>query len=112
MSFPTSRAPPRRRATGTPLPDSKAELPPVIRRAEVVAFALVALLVICVVAVLYVAKAFFLPVVMAFVVGTMLSPAASFLERHRIPRAVAAVLIVIAVGAGARLHRRPDLLAR
>jgi predicted PurR-regulated permease PerM len=86
---------------GTPLPDSRSELPPVIRRAEVVAFALVALLVICVVAVLYAAKAFFLPVVTAFVVGTMLSPAAGFLERHRIPRAVSAVLIVTAVGAGA-----------
>jgi len=85
---------------GTPLPDSKAELPPVIRRAEVVAFALVALLVICIVAVLYVAKAFFLPVVTAFVVGTMLSPAAGYLERRRIPRAVSAVLIVTAVGAG------------
>src|ERR1019366_6534269 len=67
---------------GTPLPDSKAELPPVIRRAEVVAFALVALLIICIVAVLYVAKAFFLPVVTAFVVGTMLSPAAGYLERR------------------------------
>ena len=86
---------------GTPLPDSKAELPPVIHRAEVVAFALVALLVICIVAVLYVAKAFFLPVVTAFVVGTMLSPAAGYLERHRIPRSVSAVLIVTAVGAGA-----------
>ena len=85
---------------GAPLPDSKSELPPVIRRAEVVAFALVALLVICIVAVLYVAKAFFLPVVTAFVVGTMLSPAAGFLERHRIPRSVSAVLIVSAVGAG------------
>jgi predicted PurR-regulated permease PerM len=85
---------------GTPLPDSRNEQPPVIRRAEVVAFALVALLVICIVAVLYAAKAFFLPVVMAFVVGTMLSPAAGFLERHRIPRAVAAVLIVSAAGAG------------
>jgi predicted PurR-regulated permease PerM len=84
---------------GTPLPDAKSELPPVIRRAEVVAFALVALLVICVATVLYAAKAFFLPVVMAFVVGTMLSPAAGFLERHRIPRAVAALLIVSAVGA-------------
>jgi len=61
---------------------------------------LVALLVICMVAVLYVAKAFFLPVVTAFVVGTMLSPAAGLLERHRIPRAVSAVLIVTAVGAG------------
>src|ERR1700730_6684454 len=69
-------------AAGKPVPDSKGE-PPIIRRAEVVAFALVALLVICVVAVLYAAKAFFLPVVMAFVVGTMLSPAAGYLERHR-----------------------------
>ena len=47
---------------GTPLPDSKSELPPVIRRTELVAFALVGLLLICVFAVLYVAKAFFLPV--------------------------------------------------
>src|SRR3984893_1398464 len=86
---------------GAPLPDSQSEAPPVIRRAEVVAFALVGLLVICVVAVLYLAKAFFLPVVMAFVVGTMLSPAASFLARYKIPRPVAAVLIVTAVCAGA-----------
>jgi predicted PurR-regulated permease PerM len=91
---------PAKDGSGTPLPDSKAEQPPVIRRAELVAFALVALLVICVVAVLYVAKALFLPVVSAFVVGTMLSPAAGFLERRRIPRAVSAVLIVSAVGAG------------
>jgi predicted PurR-regulated permease PerM len=87
-------------AASTPVPDSRAEQPPVIRRTEVVAFALISLLVICLVAVLYVAKAFFLPVVTAFVVGTMLSPAAGFLERHRIPRSVSAVLIVTAVGAG------------
>jgi predicted PurR-regulated permease PerM len=97
--LPAERGAPNEPA-GTPLPDSKSELPPVIRRAEVVAFALVALLVICIVAVLYVAKAFFLPVVMAFVVGTMLSPAAGFLERHRIPRSVSAVLIVTAMGVG------------
>jgi predicted PurR-regulated permease PerM len=87
-------------SSGTPVPESRAEQPPVIRRAEVVAFALISLLLICVVAVLYVAKGFFLPVLTAFVVGTMLSPAAGFLERHRIPRAVSAVLIVAAVGAG------------
>src|SRR5581483_3582266 len=87
-------------AIGSPLPESRDEQPPVIRRAEVVAFALVGLLVICIVAVLYFAKAFFLPVVLAFVVGTMLSPAASFLERRGIPRAVGAVLIVAAVAAG------------
>lgn len=84
---------------GVPLPDSHSELPPVIRRTEFVAFALAGLLLIAVVAVLYVAKAFFLPVVMAVVAGTMLSPAATFLEKRGVPRAVGAVLIVIAVTA-------------
>jgi predicted PurR-regulated permease PerM len=84
---------------GSPALDSAHEQPPVIRRTDVVTFALVALLAICVVAVLYLAKAFFLPVVMAFVVGTMLSPAANFLERCKIPRAVGAVLIVTGVTA-------------
>jgi predicted PurR-regulated permease PerM len=81
---------------GDPLPDSHVELPPVIRRTEFVAFALAALLLIAVVAVLYVGKAFFLPVVMAFVIGTMLSPAANFLERSKVPRGLGAVLIVVA----------------
>ncbi|MCK1732422.1 AI-2E family transporter [Bradyrhizobium sp. 138] len=80
---------------GEPLPDSHSELPPVIRRTEFVAFALAGLLLIAVVAVLYVGRAFFLPVVMAFVIGTMLSPAAGFLERCKVPRALAAVLIVV-----------------
>jgi predicted PurR-regulated permease PerM len=100
----TSGASPLRALTaessGTPVPDSKADQPPVIRRAEVVAFALVALLVIAVVTVLYFAKAFFLPIVLAFIVGTMLSPAAGYLERHRIPRSVSAVLIVALACAG------------
>ena len=86
-------------AIGSPLPESQSEHPPVIRRAEVVAFALVALLVISIVAVLYFAKPFFLPVVLAFVVGTMLSPAANLLERYRIPRSVGAILIVTTVTA-------------
>ena len=85
---------------GTPVPDSKTEMPPVIRRSEVVAIALVGLLIIGIIAGLYLAKAFFLPITMAFIVGTMLSPAASYLERYRIPRAVAAVLIVAAASAG------------
>lgn len=84
---------------GAPLPKARTELPPVVGRAEVVAFSAVVLVLICVVAALYAAKAFFLPVIMAFVVGTMLSPVASFLERYRIPRAVAAVLIVATVAA-------------
>ncbi|MBI5264684.1 MAG: AI-2E family transporter [Bradyrhizobium sp.] len=84
----------------TPLPESTTELPPIIRRTEAVAFALISLLLIAVVAVLYVGKAFFLPVVMAFVVGTMLSPAANLLERLRVPRSLAAALIVTAVSTG------------
>ncbi|MGA2994255.1 AI-2E family transporter [Bradyrhizobium sp.] len=81
-------------------PDSGSESPRTIRRSEIIAFALISLLIITVVAVLWAAKAFFLPIVAAFVIGTMLSPAAGFLERHRIPRALSAVLIVSAVGAG------------
>jgi predicted PurR-regulated permease PerM len=99
VSLLNERALPQQTA-GAPEPERQNELPPLIQRAEVVAFALVALLAICVVAMLYVAKAFFLPVATAFVVGTMLSPAAGLLERHRIPRAVSAVLIVAAAGAG------------
>jgi predicted PurR-regulated permease PerM len=87
------------RANGKPMPDSTVELPPLIRRQEVVAIALVGLLLIAAATVLYLAKAFFLPVVMAFVVGTMLSPAASFLERYRVHRSIGAVLIVMAVTA-------------
>jgi predicted PurR-regulated permease PerM len=79
--------------------DGGSESPSIIS-SEIIAFALISLLVITVVAVLYAAKAFFLPIVAAFVIGTMLSPAAGFLERHRIPRALSAVLIVSAVGAG------------
>jgi predicted PurR-regulated permease PerM len=91
---------PRKANEGTPLPDSKGETPPLIRRNEVVAFALIGLLLICIIASLYLAKAFFLPMTMAFIVGTMLSPAANLMERYRIPRAVAAVAIVAAVVAG------------
>ena len=82
---------------GVPLPDSHSGLPPMIRRTEFVAYALAGLLIIAITTVLYVGKAFFLPVVMAFVTGTMLSPAASFLERQKIPRALGAVLIVVTV---------------
>ena len=85
---------------GQPLLSSSAEQPPLIRRTEVVAFSLVGLLVIAVVAVLYVGRAFFLPVVTAAIVGTMLSPAAKFMESYRVPRPVSAVLIVAASFAG------------
>jgi len=85
---------------GKALPKNDEEARPVIQRADVVAFALLALLVISVIAVLYVAKAFFLPIMTAFIVGTMLSPAAGFLARYRVPRALAAILIVSTACAG------------
>ena len=44
---------------GVPVPNNAGELPPVIRRTEVVAIALVSLLVICIIAGLYLARAFF-----------------------------------------------------
>src|SRR4051812_22657898 len=83
-----------RGTAGVPVKETTDEQPPIIKQSGIVAFAIIALLVISVVTVLYVARAFFLPVVMAFVVGTMLSPTAGFLERYRIPRSISAVLIV------------------
>jgi predicted PurR-regulated permease PerM len=83
----------------TPASDDD-DVPPAAGPYDLVAFSLIALLVISVFAVLYFAKAFFLPLVAAFVVGTMLSPVAGFLERHRIPRALSAVLIVTGVAGG------------
>ena len=94
---PTKPQPPR---APTPLQDSTEQQPPIIRRAEVVAFCLVALLLITLVAVLYFARAFLLPIVTAMVIGTMLSPAAKFFEQYKIPRAVSAVFIVATTFAG------------
>ncbi|BEV46212.1 AI-2E family transporter [Afipia carboxidovorans] len=82
-------------AAGEPVPESEAASPPIIQRAEIVTFCLVALLVLSIVAVLYVARGFFLPVVTAVILGTMLSPAAKRLEALRIPRPVSAALIVV-----------------
>jgi predicted PurR-regulated permease PerM len=98
-ALPNDRAPAKDVARAN-APDADEEALPAIGRSEVVAFSLISMLVITIVAVLYFAKAFFLPIVAAFVVGTMLSPAAGFLERNRIPRAVSAVMIVSGVAAG------------
>jgi predicted PurR-regulated permease PerM len=57
--------------------------------------ALTGLLVLAIIAALYLAKTLLLPIVSALVLGTMLAPAASFMQRHHVPRPVAAVAIVI-----------------
>lgn len=78
----------------------KDDRPPIVRRADVVSFSLAGLFIIAIIAVLYFARAFFLPTVTALVIGTMLSPAAKFFERYGIPRSISAVLIVSATCAG------------
>jgi predicted PurR-regulated permease PerM len=50
---------------------------------------------IAVVAALYFARELLLPIVTAFVVGVMLSPAARALEARKVPRVVSAALIVV-----------------
>jgi predicted PurR-regulated permease PerM len=80
---------------GEPLPESTVTSPPIIQRSDIVTFCLVALLILSIIAVLYIARAFFLPVVTAVILGTMLSPAAKRLEAFRVPRPVSAALIVI-----------------
>jgi predicted PurR-regulated permease PerM len=57
--------------------------------------AMTGLLVLAIIATLYFAKTLLLPVVSALVLGTMLAPAASFMQRHRVPRPLAAVGIVV-----------------
>jgi predicted PurR-regulated permease PerM len=50
---------------------------------------------IAIAAALYFTREFLLPIVTAFVVGVMLSPVATALEAHRVPRVVSAALIVL-----------------
>ena len=78
-------------------PDDSADQPfRDFSHADIISFCLLALLIISIVAVLYVGRAFFLPTATALIVGTMLSPAAKLFERYGIPRSVSAVLIVAA----------------
>ncbi len=57
--------------------------------------ALSGLLVLAIIAALYLAKTLLLPIVSALVLGTMLARAASFMQRHRTPRPLAAITIVL-----------------
>ncbi len=57
--------------------------------------ALSGLLVLAIIAALYLAKTLLLPIVSALVLGTMLARAASFMQRHRTPRPLAAIAIVL-----------------
>lgn len=90
----TKKPKPVERRVGTPIPEAHAEQPTLLKRADLVAISLFGLLLIALIGLLYFARPFLLPVAMAFVIGTMLAPAATYLEKHHIPRAVSAVAIV------------------
>jgi predicted PurR-regulated permease PerM len=74
---------------------ARPDQPPVIRRAEVVAFALVALLIIAIATVLYSQRPSSFPSP-PHSLSALWSPAAGYLERRHVPRAVSAVLIAVA----------------
>lgn len=65
-----------------------------ISRGVVVDSCIVGLFLIALGVVLYVGKPLFMPLFAAFIVGTTLSPAASWLAERRIPRALGALMIV------------------
>jgi predicted PurR-regulated permease PerM len=66
------------------------------RRGEIIDWSLAILTAVAIGFVLYAARLLLMPIVTAFVIGVMVSPAAGFLERYRVPRPVAAALIVCA----------------
>src|SRR5262249_34073266 len=70
---------------------------PAERNRQIAAWSLLILATIAVGEVLYAARVLMLPIVAAFVIGAMLSPAAKFLERYKVPRFVSAVAIVVLV---------------
>ncbi|MBR1222071.1 AI-2E family transporter [Bradyrhizobium sp. U87765 SZCCT0131] len=72
---------------------------PRARRADAIVLCLAGLLIIAIVAVLYLTRTLLMPIVTAFVIGTMLSAGAGFLARFRVPRALSALLMIGISGA-------------
>ena len=68
---------------------------PIDAPADLRTLILLGLLLLAIIAALFIAKTLLLPVVSAFVLGTMLAPAASWMQRYNVPRALAATLIVL-----------------
>lgn len=79
-------------SVGTPVDESTESGPPIIRRTEMIAFALIGLLVIAIVAVLYIARTLLMPIAAAFIVGTMMSSGAAVLQRLGLPRSLSVTL--------------------
>lgn len=80
----------------TPVPQDDEVAPLGARLSNFAAWAQIVLALTAVGFVLEVGRIVFLPIIAAFVVGAMVSPAARFLEHLRLPRFLAAILIVLA----------------
>ena len=80
----------------TTIPQDESPSPPTVRLCDLAAWAQIALALVATGFVLYAARVLLLPIVSAFAVGAMVSPAARFLEGRRAPRFLAAILIVCA----------------
>lgn len=78
------------------LPESEDDRLPAITRPVVIDTCIAGLFLIAVGAVLFIGKPLFMPLVAALVVGTTLSPAASWLQARGIPRSLGTTLIVAA----------------
>lgn len=70
---------------------------PIIEGFDLRTIAVIGIFVLATIAALYVAKTLLMPVVAAFVLGTMLAPAATWLQRYKVPRPLGAVVIVLGV---------------
>jgi predicted PurR-regulated permease PerM len=106
----TSHDPEQRTARAKPRPDDpnrqtntaaaaslsqQGEIEFSLREIDLRSAALTGLLILAIIAALYLTKTLLLPIISGMVLGTMLSPAASFMQRRRVPRSVAAVAIVV-----------------
>ncbi|HZZ62022.1 MAG TPA: AI-2E family transporter [Roseiarcus sp.] len=75
--------------------DGEEELDPIDRLRLISTWSIAILAILGVGAALYLAREPLVPVVTAFVVGVMLSPAAQALEEHKVPRLLSATLMVL-----------------
>lgn len=70
-----------------------------VERGNSIRFPVIGIFLILLLAALYLAREFFLPITLAFILALTLSPVVRFFKRRRIPPAFTAALLVIALGA-------------
>jgi predicted PurR-regulated permease PerM len=94
-----------------PLPPAAEESPPLVHvPVNVRSMTLVVLTVLAVLATLRWASAFFIPLMLGFMLSYALSPLVNAMERVRIPRAISAAVLILGIlgGAGASIYSFSD----